>query len=714
MILALDTETTGTDFFHGCRPFLITGCDGTYNYLWRGRVNASTREVTWNQQDLDEVRSLIDSASTLIFHNVNFDRRALESIGIDLTPYLDKIEDTLLLAHVMCSSDVHGLKAICTKYLRYYDTDEKLMDAAVVAERQRLAHSDVAIARHGHPHFPAAPKNSKWAKMDMWLAPENAEAYAVKDAERTWLIYQVFKNAPELGFYEPKFKWYPDHNRFNNRWCQYRFRKELLPVLYDMQSYGINVYINKLDRLVDHLEFQLQGLTNLIVHTSKWQGYLNPDSDKHLDTLLYDVLNLPPIKETKGGARSTDKETLTLLFEQFPNVLTLRYLKAWKETNTELEFLRAYKLWVSPDPPSNNGETYSGITLLTQSTTHTSYVPPTTPQRIHGTTNPTGTKWTRNSASDPNTQNFKKELDFLFGPPEGYYWLYQDVVNIELRIWAYDTQNADLIQAFESGSSVHLIIARAIRQHQIDAAGGEVNWQATDPRHKQYTKTKGGTFSWIYGGSETKVNNTYGIDNAVSIIRAKLPGVAEYFKYLQETCTANIPVFGYPTLHTIQGYPLQVPRTKPHKASSARIQGTAGLIVQDMMVSLSKDPLFRDPKLHPRFIQQVHDSITIELPIHSYMEATNAYIINLTESIGARHIPTCPMKPELILPTPEKSFRLKMPTILPEEIEGYTVTYYFEDGVGWIAEAKHGSVIIEETASSHELVRNTIICTLRK
>jgi len=82
MILSCDTETTGTDFFHGCRPFLITMCDGSDSYYFEGEVNPYTREVFWNEEVLEEVQTLLDKCTVLIFHNTQFDMRALESIGL--------------------------------------------------------------------------------------------------------------------------------------------------------------------------------------------------------------------------------------------------------------------------------------------------------------------------------------------------------------------------------------------------------------------------------------------------------------------------------------------------------------------------------------------------------------------------------------------------------------------------------------------------------
>ena len=325
--------------------------------------------------------------------------------------------------------------------------------------------------------------------------------------------------------------------------------------------------------------------------------------------------------------------------------------------------------------------------------------------RIHSILNATGTKWTRQSGSDPNPQNFKTELKYLFGPPPGHYWLYMDVVNIELRIWAYETNCKPLIEEFESGESVHMIVARRIRPHQIEAAGGEAAWKYSDPLHKQYTATKGGTFALTYGGGEAKINATYGIPNAYDIIKSKLPGVLEYAQLLQATAKANTPFFGYPTLFTREGYPLQIPRNQPHKATSGRVQGCAGLIVQHMMTHIVKDPIYQ--LSGARLFSQIHDSLTFEIPDHPHSEFTNNHITSVVEAVGATHIPTCPMDPEVILPTPEKPIRLKMPTILPETINGFTVNYFFQDDIGWIAAGKRADTFKEATGPTYEQARTT-------
>ncbi len=733
MLLAVDTETTGPDFFHGCKPFLVTGCDGKTNYFWEGKVNEYTRSVSWSAGEVKHLQHMLDTASNLIFQNANFDRRALDSIGIITSHLVPKIEDTLVASHVLCSGDVHGLKEIAIKYLRYFDDDERYLQDVIPARRLQLANQiptpspgnpnglPIAIAREGHPHFPAmrGKAGQSWWKQDMWLDMEACRIYGSKDTERTYLMWLTFI-----------------HGLMNQDLVKvYRRRMELLPVLYDMQTHGIPIYVNKCTRLIKHLEFQLEAVTNLLAQHSNWKGYLNVGSPQHLEKLLFSpkYLGLEPINTTEGGTNSTDKESLKLLFEENPDVPALQYLQAWREVSTELSYVQSYVDWSvlhldRQDPSAFSPRSDSkDLSVNATPTKELSF-------RIHSSINLTGTKWTRQSSSSPNQQNFKSELKYLFGPPEGYYWLYMDVVNIELRVWAYEVGSKLLIKAFESGESVHMIIARTIRQHQIDMAGGESVWKKSDPLHKQYTDTKGGTFAWIYGGSTRKVNNTYGIPNAQSMIKDKLPEVGNYFDQLTKTMEGNRERYGYPTIFTRQGYKLEVPRNKPYSVPSARIQGSASEIVQDMMLQLVKTEVYKNPlnfirqsnqsrqqmehwyNTNPKcsLIQQVHDSLTIQIPQHDHSEQTNAEIIKEVERVGCLHIPTCPMDGEVILPSANQPIRVRIHSILPEKYMAFEVTYFFQDDIGWIARAKYESLIIEGIGKTQQEAYNTLTQKITK
>src|SRR5262245_53920896 len=91
-LLALDTETTGLDLWHGCRPFFVSVMDEHGNLqFWEWDVNPFTREVgivEWKGQkcgfipgppskDKQELTTLIKE-NDFVLHNTKFDARALE------------------------------------------------------------------------------------------------------------------------------------------------------------------------------------------------------------------------------------------------------------------------------------------------------------------------------------------------------------------------------------------------------------------------------------------------------------------------------------------------------------------------------------------------------------------------------------------------------------------------------------------------------------
>jgi len=702
-MLAVDTETTGLDSFHGCKPYLITCCDGVYNYAYWGSIDHKTREVTWDSKIIQEVQELLDK-HTLIFHNALFDIRMLESIGLSVD--FNRIEDILIASHLICSGDVHGLKDLAVKYLQYWDDDERDLQQAVTSTRERYRDDpNVSIAKEGHPHYPAV-RSAKWWKQDLFLCPDLCQKYGVKDAERTYLLHKVF----QVGI----------QNDLTME--QYRFRLALLPVFHEMQKYGIHVYMHKIEKYLAHLEYQLDQLTNSIQNISNFPTKFDPDKRSDLHHLLFSILKLSPTKYTDTGLPSTDKEALRDLLDspsthpKATEILTA--LRTWNHVTTKRDFVRSYKDW-SKD------------------------------SRLHSSINITGTHWTRQSSSDPNQQNFDNTLDFLFGPPKGYYWLYLDLVNIELRVWAYEVGSKDLIEAFERGESVHMIIARAIRPHQIAKYPSEEAWKAADSKHKQYTKTKAGTFTRLYGGSPATADKHYGIENASQIIASKIPEIGAYFKYLNKQAKILGEIYGYPRLYTIQGYPLDIPVQKPYTTPSARIQGSASIIVQDMMRLIVQSPIYNyGPQVHnlplspytkrfsyhpssshaPDFhymehtnkcqapnpychlIQQVHDSLKFEIPIHNNYETTNNLLLQELEAAGQLHIPTCPLDHKMIHYN-DDPIKYTMYSYLPEIIDNHTITYHYNNG--WECQVEGPNSIEYFIGESYEDVRKQAISYIK-
>lgn len=589
MILAVDTETTGTDFFHGCRAFLITACDGETNYWFEGDVNAYTREVYWSDEVLEEVQQLLDEADTLVFHNTQFDMRALETIGIQISHLWEKVEDTLLASHALCSGDVHDLKDLSIKYLKYFDDDETEVEAAVKARRISCP-KEWAIAKQGHPHFPAL-KVSSWWKQDMWLCPDECIKYGLCDVERTWLLWQAFRTGMLA---EQVFK-------------PYLTRKKLLKICYDMTSYGMQLNIKEALDYLNHLKQEMEVRRKILEKELGFSQRFGWAKREHLLILLYRHLGLPVLKYTKKGEPSTDKDALSELEQAYKHPL-LTVLMEGRSLDTERRYVQSYINWADDEG------------------------------KIHSNTNVTGTRETRQSSTSPNQQNITGKLKELFQPPPGKVWVEYDFVNIELRIWAYATENKELIQAFESGVSVHAVIMEALypnefRNYQKVVDG---SYKGSDSTYLKnlYRDVKAGNFALIYGASERKIDATYGYQGATQKVFRRFPGIREFTESKIRECEENLRDIGRHAVYTLGKYLLDVPPDEAFKACNYFVQGSAGFMMTLSMIAVVEDEMFKKYKC--KLITQVHDSLKIEIPVIDH--TTDLIIYSIAETMESASI----------------------------------------------------------------------------
>src|SRR4051794_25593459 len=103
-MIALDTETTGLDFHHGARPYLVTICDREGQvrfYEWP--VDPLTREVDVPASDVAELNAVLRAEDRIVGQNLKFDAHALKSVGVGPWPW-DRTDDTLIAAHLLASA----------------------------------------------------------------------------------------------------------------------------------------------------------------------------------------------------------------------------------------------------------------------------------------------------------------------------------------------------------------------------------------------------------------------------------------------------------------------------------------------------------------------------------------------------------------------------------------------------------------------------------
>lgn len=588
MILAVDTETTGTDFWHGCRAFMISACDGENNYVWSAEVDPYDRsKATWNPKDLKEIQKLLDSAKRLVFHNTKFDMRALEFAGLEIDAWWRKIDDTIIAHHCLASGDKHGLKYLAFKYLGWYNDNEKELARAVQAARAKF--KDYDIAKEGHPCFPGLKgQKVSWWKMDYWLCIDEVIKYASSDVEMTWVLHHTFQHAL----------------KDNCLLEQYQLRCKLLLIAYEMEKAGLNVDVEQTFQEIKSLKLKSEHLRKKIEALCNYTYHWDPSDTKDLYNFLHIKLGLPVVFETETGRPSLNKTAIEYYIESNPDKPALKLYSTFKRTNTQVSYLESYTRWI-------NNET----------------------KRIHSSVWITGTRETRQSTSDPNTQNIDKKLRHIFQPPQGYSWLELDMVNIEMRIWAYMVGSKELIEVFETTGSVHLLIASIIYPELYNELG-PTKFKETD----EYKWVKAGNFSIIYGATEYKADTTYKRFGSYRKIASRFPEVPRFAQKCAEEAEKNYKWYNSPYITTHGGYNLEVPLDEIYKAANYKVQGSAGWIMLESMIEVDRNQDFMNAGC--RIVQQVHDSLTIEVKTNKLNESLIESIVKSMEAPGLKYMPT--------------------------------------------------------------------------
>lgn len=556
--LILDTETTGTKLFHGCKPFAISAIDyNTESFYWRFKVNHKSRNVLVDRRTLKEIEEVVSSYSHHVFHHGKFDIRALQTIGIDLTKLQDfwlGFRDTLLYSHVCDSTEDHGLKPLAKKYLNVSDDDEKELHAAVIKARR-------ANKKLGN-------STAEKVQEDYFLAGKELDDYALSDVvDRT----------------EPLFRMYVEVVRHEKLAYQVAREHALVPIVFDMETRGVRIRTKTLELERKRYERQAteEGAKALqVAIRSGMPQDFNPRSSQQLQTLLFDKYKLPVGKSTKSGASSTDAETLKEL------------LHVAGETSKAGKFLSSLLLSRKSYKAKDYLEEYQS--LLVNGCLHPSF-------------NQTGTNTTRFSSSDPNAQNVSTKsempLRIVFGPRIGHYWLDDDYDNLEMRLFAYACGEQELIKAFESGESVHRVIAEELN-------GPISTWKELNKddwkKSPEYKRTKNGNFALIYGAGISRADATYGITGAFDRIRKRFKKLASFMESVIDRAKAT----GY--VETMFGYRLSIPQERAYAALNYFIQGTAGCVMKYAMLAFNEDTDIQ--KLNGRILMTVHDELISEFP----------------------------------------------------------------------------------------------------
>ena len=355
----------------------------------------------------------------------------------------------------------------------------------------------------------------------------------------------------------------------------------LIPVLARMENRGIRIDVPLLRQMSNTMGVQLADLEKRIYAEAGTEFNIN--SPQQLAHILFEKLNYPVIKKTKGTkAYSTSVDVLEELASHGFAVpqLILQHRELHKLKSTYVDAL--------PQLVAQDG-------------------------RVHTSFNQAVAATGRLSSSDPNLQNIPirtelgREIRKAFIADEGNVLLAADYSQVELRILAHITKDESLIETFRRGTDIH----RATASKIFNVPESEVT---VDQRRAMKTIN----FGVLYGMSAFRLSNELNISGAqakefIEAYFARYPKIQEYLDRTLEDARGTGKVttlFGrvryIPEIHnrsfTVRG-------NAERMATNAPIQGTAADLLKLAMIALDSN-LGDDASM----LLTVHDEIVIEVP----------------------------------------------------------------------------------------------------
>ena len=425
------------------------------------------------------------------------------------------------------------------------------------------------------------------------LAPEAIYKYACEDADITLKLYHVLKKELEAQHADKLF---------------YEIEMPLVPVLAYMERNGVLVDTEALKETSQHFTQRMNQIEQEIYELAGMP--FNVSSPKQVGEVLFDHLKIvTKAKKTKTGQYVTSEEVLEGIrnkHEIVGKILDYRGLKKLLST-----YIDALPLLINP----RTG-------------------------KIHTSFNQTVTATGRLSSSNPNLQNIPirnedgKEIRKAFIPEEGCEFFSADYSQIELRIMAHLSGDANMIEAFQEGDDIHAATASKVYKIGIDEVTRE-----------QRSKAKTANFGIIYGIS------VFGLAERMNVPRSEakelIEGYFETYPQIKAYMDKSIEVArekGY--IETIFGRKRFLPDINSHNAVvrgyaernaiNAPIQGSAADIIKVAMAKIYQR--FQAENIRSKMILQVHDELNFSV-YPEEKEKVQQIVIEEMEKAYAMQVP---------------------------------------------------------------------------
>lgn len=378
---------------------------------------------------------------------------------------------------------------------------------------------------------------------------------------------------------------------YNQEALFFEMEMPLVKVLFDMEHSGIKVATSELTEYGKKLEDKIQLITKEIYDFAGEEFNIN--SPKQLGVILFEKLEIPPLKKTKTGY-STSAEVLDKLKTKYPIVeKILEYRQLAKLKSTYVDGLFA---------------------VINQKD-----------GKIHSTFNQTITATGRISSTEPNLQNIPIKMELgrqirkVFIPSnEDYVFVDADYSQIELRVLAHIADDPILIEAFQSGQDIHRLTASQVFNIPID-----------EVTSLQRSNAKAVNFGIVYGISAYSLSEDLGITQkeAKRYIEGyfeKYPKVKQYLDdvilFAKENGYVETLFQRRRSIPEINSRNFNVRGFGERVAMNTPIQGSAADIIKLAMIKVYS--VLKQNKMRSRLILTVHDELLVEAHKEEVEEVT--------------------------------------------------------------------------------------------
>ncbi|MDR3263622.1 MAG: DNA polymerase I [Clostridiales bacterium] len=379
----------------------------------------------------------------------------------------------------------------------------------------------------------------------------------------------------------------------------------LIDVLFDMENAGFRIDKKIMEELSLKYTAEINSLKEAVYLEAGEKFNIN--SPKQLNGILYDKLKLPALKKNKTGYSSSADILAEIADLHAVIPIILKYRQYTKLQSTYIDGFR---------------------NMIT------------TEGRIHTVFRNALTTTGRLSSIEPNMQNIPvrdsegREIRKMFIASEGCKLISADYSQIELRLMADFSGDANLIEAFQQNLDVHSMTASKIFNVEQALVTREMRRAA-----------KAVNFGIIYGISD------FGLSTGLGIKRKEAKQFIEkYFELypaVKEYMNQNVAFakeHGY--IKTYFGRIRFLPEIKSSNftargfgeraAMNMPLQGSAADIIKKAMINVAAK--IKENRLETKLIMTVHDELVADAPINE-TETVKAILKSQMENVVKLKVP---------------------------------------------------------------------------